>query len=72
MDYILILALIMGYLFSLVGMGIIIDEGFDDGRFTEKEYRVGMRWAMVPGVNTLLLFLNLFAWLTYRLSYGRK
>lgn len=72
MDYILILVLIIGYLFSLVGMGILVDEGFDAGRFSETEYRNGMRWALVPGVNTLLLFLNLVTWFTYQLSYGRK
>lgn len=72
MPSITIMVLFVVYLLSLVGLTILVDEGHEVGRFTEKEYRTGLRWAIVPGVNTLVLILNLFAWLTYRLSYGRK
>lgn len=36
-------------------------------RHSAKEYKAGIRWAFVPGVNTLLLFINLFTWIVYRL-----
>ena len=72
MPSITIMVLFVVYLFSLVSLAVIVDEGHEAGRFTEKEYRTGVRWALVPGVNTLLLILNLATWLTYRLSYGRK
>jgi len=72
MDYVLVLILIVAYLFSVVGLGIMIDEAHEAGKYSVKEYKAGMRWAMVPGVNTLLLFLNLLTWVTYRLTCGRK
>lgn len=72
MPSITIIVLFVVYLFSLVSLAVIVDEGHEAGRFTEKEYRTGVRWALVPGINTLLLILNLTTWLTYRLSYGRK
>lgn len=72
MDYVLVLMLIVAYLFSVVGLGIMIDEAHEQGKYSVKEYKAGIRWAFVPGVNTLLLFINLFTWIVYRLSYGRK
>jgi hypothetical protein len=68
MNYITILTLAAVYLVSFAGTVIVIDAGLVAGRFTEEDYRSGFHWALVPGVNTVLVILNALAWLVARLA----
>lgn len=67
MNYVTVLIFVFVYLMSFVGLGIMVDEAHEQGKYSAKEYKAGIRWAFVPGVNTLLLFINLFTWIIYRL-----
>lgn len=69
MSTILIIAIV--HLTSFMGMMLFTETALEEGQCTSAEYSVGFYWAMVPGVNTLLLILNIVTWLVHRLSYGK-
>lgn len=69
MNYVTALILAFVYLVSFAGLGIYVDEGHESGKLTVTEYRKGIRLALIPGVNTLVLIICLASALVHWLSF---